>query len=323
VTTLVAGTGLVGSHLVRALLLRGESPVGIDRAPDEDNLAELRGRFPLIVGDVQNLALLVETIRTHRIDRIVNTVALVGPAAEASIYEAYRTNVTGAVNVLEAARLCDVRRVVFYSSMAIYDPAPGTPPLSDLIDEDAPKKPAGMNGAAKIAVEAIGEAYAAAAGLGFVSLRTGGVYGAGRSSGGVPQQLRACAAAIVAGEPYTFEAYVFTGRTDLIEARDAAAAGVAALDAAHPAHGAYNIGNGEAFSYEELAAAVRAACPQATIGVRPSGTPVRVGERTMATSRATAELGFTAEWPFARGFPALVEWVRGRIGRSPNAKGSA
>jgi UDP-glucose 4-epimerase len=310
-TTLVAGTGLVGSHLVRALLARGESPVGLDRAPSDDNLADLRGRFRLVEGDVLNLALLLDVIRTHGIDRIVNTVALVGPAAEASIYEAFRTNVEGAVNLLEAARLGGVRRVVFYSSNAIFDPAPADGPL----DEDQPKKPAGMNGAAKIAVEAVGEAYASATGIEFLSLRTGGVYGAGHSSGGVPRQLRECAAAIIAGKPYTFETYVYVGRTDLIEARDAAAAGICALDAAHPPHLSYNVGNGEAFSYEELAAAVRTACPQARIGVRASGTPVRVGERTMEVARATRELGFTAAWPFARGVPALVDWVRERGSR--------
>lgn len=309
-TTLVAGTGLVGSHIVRALLERGESPIGLDRAPSDDNLRDLRGRFRLIEGDVLNLALLVDLIRTHRIERIVNTVALVGPAAEAGIYEAFRTNVEGAVNLLEAARLGGVRRVVFYSSNAIFDPAPASGPLV----EDEPKKPAGMNGAAKIAVEAIGEAYAAATGITFVSLRTGGVYGAGRSSGGVPQQLRECAAHIIADKPYTFETYVYLGRTDLIEARDAAAAGICALDTARPAHSAYNVGNGEAFSYEELAAAVRAAFPQAQIGVRAGGTPVRVGERTMDTTRATRELGFTPTWPFARGFFELVAWVRERGG---------
>jgi len=304
-TTLVAGTGLVGSHLVRALLARGEEPIGLDRAPSDDNLHDLRGRFRLVEGDVLDLPLLTHLIRTHRIERIVNTVALVGPAAEASIYEAFRTNVAGAVNLLEAARLGGVRRVVFYSSNAIFDPAPSSAPL----DEDAPKKPAGMNGAAKIAVEAVGEAYAAATGVEFVSLRIGGVYGAGWSSGGVPQQLRDCAAAIVAGRPYTFEKYVYLGRTDLIEARDAAAAGICALDVERPAYVTYNVGNGEAFSYEELAAAVRAAVPQARIDVRERGTPVRVGERAMDTTRATQELGFVPAWPFARGFLELVAWT--------------
>jgi UDP-glucose 4-epimerase len=309
-TTLVAGTRLVGSHILRALLERGESPIGLDRASSDDNLRDLRGRFRLIEGDVLDLGLLLDVIRTHHIERIVNTVALVGPAAEASIYEAFRTNVAGAVNLLEAARLGGVRRVIFYSSNAIFDPAPATGPLV----EDEPKKPAGMNGAAKIAVEALGEAYATATGIEFASLRTGGVYGAGRSSGGVPQQLRECAACIIAGAPYTFETYVYLGRTDLIEARDAAAAGVCALDAERLAHHTYNVGNGEAFSYDELAAAVRTAFPRAQIDVHASGKPVRVGERTMDTTRATRELGFTPAWPFARGFLELVAWVRERGG---------
>lgn len=308
-TTLVVGTGLVGAHIVRALLARGESPVGFDRAPHDDNVADLRERIELLTSDVRDLDALVGAIRAHPVDRIVNTVALVGPAAEAHPYEAFQTNVAGAVNVLEAARRCGVRRVVFYSSNAIFDPAPAAAPL----DEDAPKKPAGMNGAAKIAVESVGEAYSAAGLVEFVTLRTGGIYGAGRSSGGVPQQLCECAAAIVAGRPYAFEPYVYTGRTDLIEARDAAAAGICALDAADPAHVAYNIGNGEAFSYDELAAAAGTLFPQQAITVGASDrTPVRVSDRAMNAARARSELGFAPAWTFARGFPALVDWIRRR-----------
>ena len=308
-TTLVVGTGLVGAHIVRALLERGEAPIGLDRAPADDNVSDLRGRFVLIEGDVLNLSLLIEAIRTHAVDRIINTVALVGPAAEASMYEAFRTNVVGAVNVLEAARLSGVRRVVFYSSNAIFDPAP----TAGRFDEEAPKKPAGMNGAAKLSVEHVGEIYAGAHGLEFVSLRTGGIYGAGRSSGGVPQQLRECAAAIVAGRPYTFEKYVYLGRTDLLEARDAAAAGILACDLRECPGLTYNIGNGEAFSYEELAEEIRVLFPRAEIGIRESARmPVRVGERAMDASRAAKELGFHATRSFAQGFPELVDWVRRR-----------
>jgi nucleoside-diphosphate-sugar epimerase len=185
VTTLVVGTGLVGAHIVRELLARGEAPVGFDLGAHPDNVADLRGRFELISGDIRDIDAITGAIRAYRVESIVNTVALVGPAAEANPYEAFGTNVAGAVNVLEAARRCGVPRVVFYSSNAVFDPAASALPL----DENAPKKPAGMNGAAKIAVESIGEAYAAAGAIEFVSLRTGGIYGAGRSSGGLPQQL--------------------------------------------------------------------------------------------------------------------------------------
>jgi nucleoside-diphosphate-sugar epimerase len=308
VTALVLGVGLVGSHIIRELLARGEAPVGLDRGPSPENLHGIRGRFELVEADLLNVAALVDVMRSRPIDRIIHTVALVGPAAEAYPYEGFRVNVIGAVNALEAARLCGIRRFVFYSSMAIFHPDDASGPL----DEEASKKPAGMNGAAKLCVENVGEIYASAHGIEFVSLRIGGVYGAGHSSGGVPQQLRACAEALLRGEPYAFEKYVYTGRTDVIEARDAAAAGILAADLAWtPRHLTYNVGNGEAFTYEELAAAVRAAMPGARVDVREtSRIPVRTTERTMDVGRARAELGFRAEYPFARGFPLFVDWVR-------------
>jgi nucleoside-diphosphate-sugar epimerase len=302
--TLVVGTGLVGSHIIRLLLARGEHPVGFDRAPSAANVADIRGKFTLIEGDILNVPLLIEVLRKHSIDSIIHTVALVGPAAEASTYEAFRVNVVGSVNVLEAARLSGIRRVVSYSSNAIFDPDLRGAPF----DENAPKKPAGMNGAAKLAVEHIAGAYSVSHGMEIVSLRVGGIYGSGHSSGGVPRQLNDCAMHIIANKPYDFEKYVYVGRTDLIEARDAASAGIVTRDYSGRPRLAYNIGNGEAFSYEELANAVAELFPKATIGVRETqGRPVRVGESAMDTSTATSDLGFRPSYLFSQGFPELVQ----------------
>lgn len=305
-TTLAVGAGMVGAQILRQLCERGERPVAYERFPLEDNLAGLHGRIDLVTADVLNLARLVETIQQYGVKRIVHTVALVGPAAEASSYEAFRTNVEGAVNTLEAARLCGVKRVVFYSSNAIFDPAGGDAPFT----EDYPKKPAGMNGAAKICVETVGEIYAQSHGLEFVSLRIGGVYGPGRSSGGVPQQMRACIEAHLRGAPYVMEKYVYIGRNDMITAHDAAKAAVCALNVSKPLRLAYNIGTGEAFSYEELAQAMRDLLPGLRIEVRDGGRPVVIGERAMRTEPARQELGFVPDEPFTIGFPKFVQWVK-------------
>ncbi len=309
-TSLVVGAGMVGSQALRQLVRRGERPVAYELAANEENIEGLAGKVEFVEGDVRDLAQLVETLRAHRITRILHTVALVGPAAEASPYEAYQTNVTGSVNVLEAARLVGVKRVVSYASNAIFDPDGGDAPF----DEAYPKKPAGMNGAAKLCVEHVGEIYAKSLGLEFVSLRIGGVYGPGRSSGGVPQQMRACVEAHLRGGPYVMEKYVYVGRNDMITAHDAALGGLCALDAANPGL-YYNIGTGEAYSYDELAAAMRALLPGLEIEVREAGRPVTIGMRPMLTARAERELGFRAEQPFALGFRNFVEWVAARESR--------
>ena len=243
--TLVLGVGLVGSHVVRALLARGDVPVGFDHHPAPENLAGIAGRFDSS-GRRLNLAALIDVMRSRDRSRDPYCCAR-RPAAEASPYEGFRVNVGGAVNALEAARLCGIKRFVFYSSMAVFAPDETAGPL----DEGAPQRPAGMNGAAKICVENVGEIYASAHGTEFVALRIGGVYGAGRSSGGVPQQLHERALPLLRGESYVFEPYVYDGRTDVIEARDAATAGILAADLPHaPPRAIYNVGNGEAFTYE-------------------------------------------------------------------------
>ena len=116
------------------------------------------------------------------------------------------------------------------------------------------------------------------------------------------------------------EKYVYAGRNDMITAYDAALAGLRALDAARPGL-AYNIGTGEAFSYEELAAAMRALLPGLRIEVRAGGRPVTIGTRAMETGRAAAELGFRAEQPFAVGFAKFVAWVSDNMQKESKEKG--
>jgi nucleoside-diphosphate-sugar epimerase len=91
-------------------------------------------------------------------------------------------NLTGAIDVLRASMRHDVTRFVFASSMSVYGSSPRGAPLT----EDAPATPDEPYGAAKRAIELLGESLADLGAIEFVALRIARVVGPGIRSTASP-----------------------------------------------------------------------------------------------------------------------------------------
>jgi UDP-glucose 4-epimerase len=76
-TTLVIGSGLVGSQVARILVERGENPVLMDNAPQNTAISEIvdLAKVTLITGDVLRPLSIVDALRSHAISKIVHTAA--------------------------------------------------------------------------------------------------------------------------------------------------------------------------------------------------------------------------------------------------------
>src|SRR5262249_19685202 len=122
-TTLIIGAGLVGSQIARLLVEAGERAVLVDHAAQRDALGQIAApdRVPLIEGDVLRPFSLTQAIAEHGITQIVHTAAnpLLTLGAQRDPYAAIQLNIMGTVNVLEAARLHKVKRVVVSSSSVL------------------------------------------------------------------------------------------------------------------------------------------------------------------------------------------------------------
>jgi nucleoside-diphosphate-sugar epimerase len=184
VRVLVTGlSGLIGSalrpHLEGPYVLRAlnRRPVpGVDC-----HLADL--------GDLEAIRPAFEGI-----DTVVHLAAAAGDNnAPADIM---RSNVVGAYNVFEAARLARVTRVIFASSGATVSGWELEPPLSHIVagryeqagewrrlTHESPLRPSGLYGASKVWGEALGRHYADAHGLSVVCLRIGRVKAEDRPTG--------------------------------------------------------------------------------------------------------------------------------------------
>ncbi len=159
------GAGYIGSHACKALAAAGYTPVTYDNLSIGNRWAVRWG--PLERGDILDAARLHEVMRAYQPVGVLHfaALALVGESmAQPGLY--YRTNVTGAMTLLDACRIHDVAAFVFSSTCAIY----GTPETMP-IREDVPTRPINPYGASKLMVERVLEDYDMAHGLRHVALR--------------------------------------------------------------------------------------------------------------------------------------------------------
>ncbi|MCH8923668.1 MAG: SDR family oxidoreductase [Planctomycetes bacterium] len=168
------GAGFIGSHLVAALVQRG------DRVRVLDNLStghasnlEAAGheRIELTEGDVADAGVVAEVM--DGVDYVFHLAAQV--SVPRSVEDPLATNAacaTGTLTVLEAARKAGVRRLVFAGSSAAY----GDRPTAAKRETDPPD-PLSPYAAAKLAGEHYCHAYAATMGLETVCLRFFNVFG--------------------------------------------------------------------------------------------------------------------------------------------------
>lgn len=139
---LVTGAaGFIGSHVVEALLERGDEVIGVDnfdpfypRAMKERNLREIGERpgFRFVERDMLDVDALAPLLTTDSVLVHLAGKAGVRPSIADAVGYA-RTNVTGTTAVLEAARRAGVVRVIYGSSSSVYGDTTPAP-----FREDAP-----------------------------------------------------------------------------------------------------------------------------------------------------------------------------------------
>src|SRR5262245_60517784 len=122
-TTLVIGAGLIGSQVARILVERGEKPVLMDVAAQREAIGQIvdLAKVTLVAGDVLRPLSIVDVLTSHGISKIAHTAAnpLLTLGAQKEPYAAINLNIMGTVNVLEAARVTGLKRVVVSSSSVL------------------------------------------------------------------------------------------------------------------------------------------------------------------------------------------------------------
>lgn len=280
------GAGFIGSNLVDALVARGDEVAVVDNL-STGRLANLRTALAagatLYEQDVRDAEALYRVVAECQTEVIFHLAAQIDvrrsvsdPAHDADI------NVRGMINLLEAGRRGDVRRIVYSSTGgALYGEADEHP-----TPEDAPVRPISPYGQSKYAAEGYLQLYQRLHGLSTVTLRYSNVYGPRQDpmgEGGVIAilcgKLRTDAAPLVFGDGRQTRDYIFVG--DVVRAN--------LMAAESEAEGSYNIGTGRETSVLDLIDVMRPLA--AASASKPEFAPARAGEvrRSVLDARLAEE----------------------------------
>ena len=161
---IVGGAGYIGSHIVKSLRDNGKSPIVFDNLSSGLKQNLLPG-IPFIFGDILSSEQLKKAM--VNVDAIIHLAAF--KSSEESMYEPEKysvNNITGTINLLNAAVEANIKYFVFSSSASVY----GDPQYLPL-DEQHPTNPSNFYGQTKLTIENLLKWYSRIRGIKYCSLR--------------------------------------------------------------------------------------------------------------------------------------------------------
>ena len=313
-TVLITGAGVIGSQIARILVERGEQPVLMDFAPQEDALNQIVDleTVSLVRGDVLSQFSLSEVILRHKVERIIHTVAnpMLTMGAYENPYAAIQLNIMGTVNVLEAARIMGLKRVVVSSSSTAGHHIDGGEGKGNKALEEAYPRPVTLYASTKLAIENIGLNYAKWNGVDFAAVRYGAVAGpwGGKGGGGPTGAFHTIVSQALRGEEVVVPSIAF----EWVYSKDAAEGTVQALYAADLKTRVFYITMGTVVSPDQLAEAVLEVVPGAKVRIddTPSGgLPLPDLHVESDITLAREALGFSPQYGIVESVRDMAEWL--------------
>ena len=293
----VGGAGYIGSHMVKHLSTLGSTVIVLDDLSAGYRDAVLDG-IELVVGSAADAGLLNNLFCRHHFDAVLHFASFI-QVGESVIEPAkyYANNVTATLTLLDAMRAASVMRFIFSSTAAVYGD-----PVYVPIDEAHLKSPINPYGRSKWMVEQMLEDFDRAYGLKSVCLRY--FNAAGADPGGllgerhepethlIPLVMQTASgrrkAITVFGRDY--DTPDGTCIRDYIHVSDLVNAHALALDYLQQGgeSAAFNLGNGNGFSVQEVIETARRVTgrdiPLADAPRRPGDPPRLVADASKARS---------------------------------------
>lgn len=322
------GNGLIGANIVRILAeVHDDEVVIVDASPDlaeHSVLTEVADKVKYVQGSVTDLALLLRTIKDHGVTEAVHGAAIIAGAAARRPSEALEVNILGTVNMLEAARIVGLRRVVALSSSAVMgDPEDLNTPRRE---DDIMLPAVGIYPISKLTCELLVNTYRSLYDVDAAIVRPRSVYGPGRWSVHHPMPVPQVIHAVQRGEDVIRPSGSDT-KFDLTYVKDEANGIISLLkfDKALP-HAVYNISAGRNVSMGEVFEVLRGLRPDVTIevgpglweGVLPTGRQRDASYHSSQrppqdVSRIREDIGFAPTWPVERAVPDYLTWLDGGV----------
>jgi UDP-N-acetylglucosamine 4-epimerase len=318
-TWLVTGAaGFIGSNLVEALLAAGQTVVGLDNfaTGHQRNLDEVESlvadrfgeRFRMIRGDIRDPAACREAVQG--VDIVLHQAALGSvPRSIADPITTHDVNVSGFINMLDAARVAGVRRFVYAASSSTYGDSQELPKREDTIG--APLSP---YAATKLMDEIYADVYRRTYGFTATGLRYFNVFGPRQDpDGAYAAVIPKWVAAMIEGEQVTINGDGETSR-DFCYVANAVQANLRAAVAPDEAQGqVYNVAVGERTTLNQLFGLIREGLAgfQVHYGRDPDMAPFRPGDvkhSLAAIDKAECLLGYRPTHRIGEGLTEALPW---------------
>jgi len=306
---ITGGAGFIGSHLCERYTLAGHTVICLDNFLN-GSLTNIRGllshpNFKLIKGDVRDSDLLEKITRSidvifHLAAQIHVDRALIEPRMT------YEINVLGAINVLEVARIYDIKKVIFTSSSEVYGTAQKVP-----INEEHPLNAPHIYGASKISADRMCYAYIQTYDMPITIVRPFNTFGPRQKStgyGGVisifVKRVLNNTPPIIYGDGEQTRDYMYI--KDLVNAYDCV------LTHSKPLKEPINIGTGREIKIIDLANKIIDLCDKKG-ELKPVHVAPRPGEvkRLIADySKAKRLFNWTPKYSIEDGLKEFIDWYK-------------
>lgn len=323
------GTGLIGANIGRMLVEQGRDVVVYDVSPPplgRNVLADVLGHLHLEIGDVRDLSHVLHVIKKWSVAGIIHCAAILHTAANVRPIQAVEVNIVGTMNMLEAARIADLGRVVHVSSSAVYGTVEDL--ATPLKESDVHLPLSSMYSSTKLACEQLVNTYREIFKVDTVAIRPMRVYGPGQIR--TIQPMIKLIEAAASGNPIRYE----TGgdmSTTMTYVKDFAKGTIQAFDCKAPKYAVYNLSFGQNRTMFQVCDVLRSLFPSLPIEIGPGSwsDAVSTGRQADVTyrfserpphdiSRAREEFGFQPEWDLDRAIPDWVRWLQGGPYHAPN-----
>lgn len=321
-TWLVTGAaGFIGSNLVEALLSHGQHVVGLDNfaTGHQRNLDEVGrlvpdqygDRFRLITADIRDRAACEAAV--EGVDFVLHQAALGSvPRSLADPLTSHDVNVTGFLNMLDAARRANVSRFVYAASSSTYGDSEELPKREERIGN--PLSPYAVT---KLADEIYASVFARNYGFKATGLRYFNIFGPRQDpNGAYAAVIPKWTAAMIGGQSVTINGDGLTSR-DFCYVANAVQANLRAALAGDEAQGeVYNVAVGDRTNLLELFGLIRDALGRHQIHYRldPAMAPFRPGDvrHSLAdVGKAKRLLGYAATHRLGEGIEEAMPWYIG------------
>jgi len=312
------GAGFIGSHLVEALSKSNAELKVVDSFENgsQTNIESVLDKVELVRGDLRDFDKCLKVCQD--VDIVLNLAAKVAGVAYNSKFPAdmFRTNLVIGMNMLEAARMCDVERFLNVSSACVYRRDSHVPTTEDEGFVGDPEHSNLGYGWAKRVLELQARLYSQQYGMQVINVRPFNSYGPRdhfdvESGHVIPSLIRKIMNGdnplIVWGDGSQTRSFIYVDDTvrGMILATERSAGGP------------INIGSPEEISVANLAKLI-ISLTNSKIQMRfdtsrPSGQPRRCPDIT----RAKSDIGFETTVPLTEGLKKTIDWYAHEMKNAP------